>query len=50
MPTHRSGPETVPLASRSPDRDGTSGSYRRTADFRVSTTDPDAKLYRKGAG
>ena len=25
-----------------PDRDATSGSYRRTADFRVSTTDPDA--------
>jgi len=25
-----------------PDRDKTSGTYRRTADFRVSTTDPDA--------
>jgi Transposase DDE domain len=25
-----------------PDRDETSGTYRRTADFRVSTTDPDA--------
>jgi transposase len=25
-----------------PDRDETSGAYRRTADFRVSTTDPDA--------
>jgi hypothetical protein len=25
-----------------PDREETSGSYRRTADFRVSTTDPDA--------
>ena len=25
-----------------PDRDATSGAYRRTADFRASTTDPDA--------
>lgn len=34
-----------------PDRDWTSGPYRRTTDYRASTTDPDASLLRpKGAG
>ena len=33
-----------------PDRSATSGSYRRTADFRVSTTDPDATPMSHGAG
>jgi hypothetical protein len=33
-----------------PDRGMTSGSYRRTADFRVSTTDPDATPMPCGAG
>jgi len=33
-----------------PDRDQTSGAYRRTADFRVSTTDPDASPLPPGTG
>jgi len=33
-----------------PDRDETSGAYRRTADFRVSTTDPDATPMPLGSG
>src|SRR5215217_7577267 len=33
-----------------PDRDATSGAYRRTADFRVSTTDPDASPLPLGDG
>ncbi len=33
-----------------PDRQATSGSYRRTADFRVSTTDPDATPMPLGRG
>src|SRR5215218_8807875 len=33
-----------------PDRNETSGAYRRTADFRVSTTDPDASPLPPGAG
>jgi transposase len=33
-----------------PDRDQTSGAYRRTADFRVSTTDPDASPMPLGDG
>ena len=33
-----------------PDRDQTSGTYRRTADFRASATDPDAALMPTGAG
>jgi transposase len=33
-----------------PDRDETSGAYRRTADFRVSTTDPDASPLPPGEG
>jgi transposase len=33
-----------------PDRDETSGAYRRTADFRVSTTDPDATPMPLGDG
>ena len=33
-----------------PDRDETSGPYRRTADFRVSTTDPDASPMSLGTG
>ena len=33
-----------------PDRDTTSGAYRRTADFRVSTTDPDASPMPLGNG
>lgn len=33
-----------------PNRTKTSGSYRRTADFRVSTTDPDATLMPRGDG
>ena len=33
-----------------PDRDRTSGSYRRTADFRVSSTDPDATPMPRGTG
>jgi transposase len=37
----RHGHHWIGLAGR-PDRDETSGTYRRTADFRVSTTDPDA--------
>jgi transposase len=32
-----------------PDRDHTSGAYRRTADFRASATDPDAGLMPTGA-
>jgi hypothetical protein len=37
-------------AAGRPDRDETSGSYRRTADFRVSTTDPDATPMPLGDG
>ena len=37
----RHGHDWIGQAGR-PDRDETSGTYRRTADFRVSTTDPDA--------
>src|SRR5215211_6277751 len=33
-----------------PNRDATSGAYRRTADFRVSTTDPDASPMPLGNG
>ncbi len=33
-----------------PDRAETSGTYRRTADFRVSTTDPDATPMPSGSG
>src|SRR5215208_3825485 len=33
-----------------PDRDQTSGTYRRTADFRASATDPDAALMLTGVG
>jgi hypothetical protein len=33
-----------------PDRSATSGTYRRTADFRVSTTDPDATPMPHGEG
>jgi transposase len=33
-----------------PDRDRTSGAYRRTADFRASATDPDAALMPTSAG
>jgi transposase len=33
-----------------PDRDETSGAYRRTADFRASTTDPDASPMPLGDG
>jgi transposase len=33
-----------------PDRDATSGAYRRTADFRASATDPDAALMPTGGG
>jgi len=33
-----------------PDRNDTSGAYRRTADFRVSTTDPDASPLPPGTG
>jgi transposase len=33
-----------------PDRDETAGAYRRTADFRVSTTDPDASPMPLGTG
>jgi transposase len=33
-----------------PNRHGTSGAYRRTADFRVSTTDPDATPMSHGDG
>jgi len=33
-----------------PDRGATSGAYRRTADFRVSTTDPDASPLPSGDG
>ena len=33
-----------------PNRDATSGAYRRTADFRVSTTDPDATPMPMGDG
>jgi transposase len=33
-----------------PDRDATSGAYRRTADFRASTTDPDATPMPLGDG
>ena len=31
-----------------PDRTRTSGTYRRTADYRASTTDPDASPLRPG--
>lgn len=37
-------------AAGRPDRDETSGAYRRTADFRVSTTDPDASPMPLGTG
>src|SRR5215213_5053443 len=33
-----------------PNRNATSGAYRRTADFRVSTTDPDATPMLQGSG
>jgi transposase len=33
-----------------PDRERTSGAYRRTADFRASATDPDASPMRPGEG
>ena len=41
-PTRRPRATTGSGTPGKPDREETSGSYRRTADFRVSTTDPDA--------